>query len=78
MHAFPVRINFFPVRSWVDDVYKKEKIALCPFCGMDTVITDAGSYRLTDELIDEMHERWVEHLDETIQMDLSEYEIKRH
>ena len=32
--------------------------ALCPYCGIDSVIGNASGYHITEELMRKMHERW--------------------
>ena len=32
--------------------------ALCPYCGIDSVIGDASGYPITKEFMQSMHERW--------------------
>ena len=40
--------------------YLNEKCgtALCPYCGIDSVIGDAGGYPITEDFMRKMHERW--------------------
>jgi hypothetical protein len=51
--------NFAPgeIKDWVDD----DKCALCPRCGIDSVIGDAGGYPVADPaFLKAMHVYWFE------------------
>jgi hypothetical protein len=50
-------LGVFPpstINEWIDD----GKCALCPKCGIDSVIGSASGYPLTAEFLQEMHEYW--------------------
>ena len=42
------------ILDWVDN----DQTALCPKCGMDSVIGSDAGFPLTKEFLDEMHEYW--------------------
>jgi hypothetical protein len=42
------------ITDWVDG----GQTALCPKCGIDSVIGSAAGLAITKEFLDEMHERW--------------------
>ncbi|MDF2946664.1 MAG: conserved hypothetical cytosolic protein [Bacillales bacterium] len=44
------------VEEWIDDV--NGKTALCPHCGIDSVIGDAAGYSLNETFLEKMHEYW--------------------
>ena len=47
----PRNINF-----WIND--KDGKTAVCPKCGIDSVISESSGYPLTKEFLSEMHKYW--------------------
>jgi hypothetical protein len=42
------------IEEWTD----KGDTALCPFCGIDSVIGDASGYPITEEFLTAMEARW--------------------
>lgn len=55
-------LSIFPVEKigeddWTDDMME-ERTALCPKCGIDSVIGDAGGYEITVELLKKMQKHW--------------------
>jgi hypothetical protein len=42
------------ITDWVDD----EQTALCPKCGIDSVIGSSSEYPVTDEFLHRMHDYW--------------------
>ncbi len=42
------------IEEWVDD----NDCALCPKCGIDSVIGDKSAYPITKEFMSEMHKYW--------------------
>jgi len=54
--CFYCRENFDPseIVEWTDD----DQTAICPRCGIDSVIGSEGGFPLTKEFLDEMHEYW--------------------
>ena len=40
--------------EWID----KGKTALCPHCGIDSVIPESNQYELNKELLEEMNKHW--------------------
>jgi hypothetical protein len=53
---FHCRGTFTPaeIGEWTDD----DQTALCPKCGIDSVIGSAAGFPLTQGFLDEMHEYW--------------------
>ncbi|MDE5854814.1 MAG: cytoplasmic protein [Ruminococcus sp.] len=45
----PFQINF-----WIDN----NDTAVCPFCGIDSIIGDYSGYPITEEFLKAMNERW--------------------
>ncbi len=43
------------IHEWVDE---NGVTALCPYCGIDSVIGDASGYPLGDEFLHTMHNYW--------------------
>lgn len=49
------------ITEWVNTRRNPERAAaLCPNCGINSVIGDASGYNLTPEFLNAMHERWFE------------------
>ena len=47
------------IKEWIDEQWHpKGATALCPFCGIDSVIGDASGYELTPEFLADMHKHW--------------------
>ena len=47
------------IREWVDEDEKGNgTTALCPFCGIDSVIGDASGYEIKSEFLAMMHRSW--------------------
>jgi hypothetical protein len=42
------------ITEWVDD----GDTALCPYCGIDSVIGESSGFPITDKFLKEMHQRW--------------------
>lgn len=42
--------------EWVED--KNGPTAICPYCGIDTVLHEDAGYPLTKEFLEEMYKRW--------------------
>jgi hypothetical protein len=42
------------ILEWVDH----DQTALCPVCGIDSVLGDASGYPITPEFLEAMHTRW--------------------
>ena len=42
------------IKEWI----AKEKTALCPLCGIDSVLGDASGLPITDLFLEKMHEYW--------------------
>lgn len=57
-HCFQCKEQFSPsdIRKWAD----KGETAICPKCGVDSVIGDASGYDMTPALLHAMHEFWFE------------------
>ncbi|MBY0597069.1 hypothetical protein [Bacillus bingmayongensis] len=45
----PSRIN-----EWWDD----DNTAVCPYCGIDSVIGENSGYKVAESFLKEMHQRW--------------------
>lgn len=41
------------IKKWVDD----SKTAICPYCDFDTILPNTA-YKLTEEVLKEIHEYW--------------------
>ncbi len=56
--CFYCKRTFLPtaILDWVDD----EGTALCPFCGIDSVVPESSEIELTQQLLDDMHAYWFE------------------
>ena len=54
--CFYCRQTFSPaeISDWVDD----DQTALCPKCGIDSVIGSAAGFQVTKDFLDEMHRYW--------------------
>ena len=47
------------ITEWCDDQWHTEgATALCPNCGIDSVIGDASGFDISPEFLAQMHERW--------------------
>ena len=47
------------IRNWTDeDSAGLGQTALCPKCGIDSVIGDKSGYELSNEFLKSMHEHW--------------------
>jgi len=46
------------IEDWVDEVDDVGTTALCPRCGIDTVIGSGSGVALTPEFLREMHNYW--------------------
>jgi hypothetical protein len=44
--------------DWID----AGQSALCPFCGIDSVIGDHSGFEITSEFLKQMHEVWFRHV----------------
>lgn len=44
------------IEKWIDN----GQTALCPHCGVDSVIGESAGYPLTDAFLKGMHKRWFE------------------
>jgi hypothetical protein len=47
------------IREWVDT---DETTALCPRCGIDSVIGSASGYQLSEDFLKKMHRYWFERI----------------
>ena len=41
--------------TWIDDV---EGTAICPYCGIDSIIGESSGYPITTEFLSEMNKYW--------------------
>jgi hypothetical protein len=49
------------ILDWVDDSIKPgqiEETALCPYCGIDSVLGSKSGYPMTQEFLEEMNDHW--------------------
>lgn len=47
------------IEDWCDDQWHPDgATALCPLCGIDSVIGDASGYDLTPEFLADMYKHW--------------------
>ena len=44
------------IKEWVEDI---SGTAICPYCGVDSVIGDSSGYTVTHELLETMREYWL-------------------
>jgi hypothetical protein len=58
--CFHCRSTFPPgdIREWADEVDGLGTTALCPRCGIDSVLGSASGYPLTGEFLAQMRRRW--------------------
>lgn len=54
-HIFPA----YEVVNWLDEQYEQQASALCPHCGVCTVIGDAAGFPITEDFLAQMNQRWV-------------------
>ncbi len=43
------------IEEWIEDV---SGTAVCPFCGIDSIISESSGYPLTEEFLGKMRSRW--------------------
>ena len=53
-------LEIFPANA-VKDFLEEERTALCPRCGIDSVMGDASDVPINAEFLKRMHEYWFEH-----------------
>jgi hypothetical protein len=46
------------IHDWIDEVDGEGQTALCPQCGVDSVIGDGGSVSVSREFLDRMKSYW--------------------
>lgn len=49
----PDEINY-----WIDPDFGGKGTAVCPYCGIDSVIGESSGYPITKEFLQEMHDFW--------------------
>ncbi|MDQ1000297.1 hypothetical protein QFZ28_000697 [Neobacillus niacini] len=42
------------ITEWIDD----DDTALCPYCGIDSVIGESSGFPITEQVLQEMHRVW--------------------
>jgi len=47
--------NAKEIKDWIDS---GNDTALCPYCGIDSVIGESNDLSITEEFLKEMHDRW--------------------
>ena len=45
------------IEEWIPE---KAGTALCPYCGIDSVIGEASGFQITEQLLKEMNQYWVD------------------
>ena len=45
------------IKEWVPD---RRGTAICPYCGIDSIIAESSGYPMTKEFLDEMYHYWFE------------------
>ena len=43
------------IKEWIDDY---EGTAVCPYCGIDSVIGESSGYPITKEFLSDMYQYW--------------------
>jgi len=52
------------IQEWIDDAPEEKDVALtgvtavCPRCGIDSVVGSASGYPITHEFLSDMHRHW--------------------
>jgi hypothetical protein len=46
------------ISEWVDEIDEVGTTAMCPYCGIDSVIGSASGYPITVEFLDAMKAHW--------------------
>lgn len=46
------------ITEWTDDLRGVGQTALCPFCGIDSVIGSASDYPITEAFLSRMEQHW--------------------
>jgi hypothetical protein len=44
------------IKGWLND--KRDETAMCPFCGIDSIIGESSGYPITYEFLKKMNEYW--------------------
>jgi len=44
------------INNWIDDI---SGTAICPYCGIDSVIGESSGYPITKEFLEEMNGCWI-------------------
>ena len=44
------------ITDWIQD--KEDKTALCPYCGIDSVIGESSGYPITTKFMTQMNQHW--------------------
>jgi len=44
------------ITDWIQD--KEDKTAVCPFCGIDSVIGESSGYPIKREFLQQMNQHW--------------------
>ncbi len=61
--CFFCETTFLPqeIECWVDERNGEYTTAICPYCGIDTVLGSASGFPVTDKkFLKSMHKRWFE------------------
>lgn len=47
------------IKEWIPESrFGKEVTAICPYCGLDTILAEISNYPITDAFLRLMHKRW--------------------
>lgn len=46
------------IEDWIDEENGKEETAICPYCGVDSVIGNSSGYPIDQEFLAAMERRW--------------------
>ena len=46
------------IKEWADEPDVKQVTAICPYCGIDAVISEGHGFPINKEFLKEMHKKW--------------------
>jgi len=46
------------IKSWIEESPDSDQTAMCPHCGIDSVIGDASGYPITKDFLQKMQAHW--------------------
>lgn len=47
--------NPVEIKEWIDDI---SGTAICPFCGIDSIIAESSKFPITKEFLEKMNKYW--------------------